>query len=137
MDDESSARTRRLRELRASLRALSETGSAQPALFPYPATAGDDLMLEFEIVVAAIRENDLGHLPPDCLAAVEAIERQLKTIYRDDVDFDADVWTDGAMRESPLWAEVRRLAEAALEALDRPGDDPAGEPGEPTPVPGA
>jgi hypothetical protein len=142
-NEEPVARTRRLQELRASLRELSDSGSAQPALFssriagddpPLPAITGDDLMLRFGISVGGIRENDPGHLPADCVVALEAIERQLATISRDAVDFDADVWTDEAMRESVQWAEVRRLADAALEALDRPGDDPPGDSGEAAPV---
>jgi hypothetical protein len=36
---------------------------------------------------------------------------------RDGADFDADLWTDTALRTSEHWAEVRRLASAAIEIL--------------------
>jgi hypothetical protein len=36
---------------------------------------------------------------------------------RDGAEFDADIWTDEAVRTSADWADVRRLAAAAVDAL--------------------
>jgi hypothetical protein len=65
---------------------------------------------------------------------LEAVERQLAVIYRDGAEFDADVLTDVAVRESAPWAAVRQLARAALEALNTPWDGQPGDPAGPAPV---
>jgi hypothetical protein len=36
---------------------------------------------------------------------------------RDGTELDADLWTDAAVRTSEQWADVRRLANAALDAF--------------------
>jgi hypothetical protein len=39
---------------------------------------------------------------------------------RDGADFDADLWTDEAIRTSVHWRDVRALAAAALAAFELP-----------------
>ena len=39
---------------------------------------------------------------------------------RDGAEFDADIWTDEAVRTSEHWAEVRALAAAALDEFSAP-----------------
>ena len=41
---------------------------------------------------------------------------------RDGAEFDADMWTDEAVRTSVHWAEVRELAEAVLEQFGSTAD---------------
>ena len=45
------------------------------------------------------------------------LERKLVTMSRDGAEFDAELWTEAALRNSEHWAEVRVLAQSALEAL--------------------
>jgi hypothetical protein len=52
--------------------------------------------------------------------ALTAIEAELATIARDSNAFDTDLWTDEALRSSEHWADIRRLALAALEAFEWP-----------------
>jgi hypothetical protein len=59
--------------------------------------------------------------------ALDAISGKLATISKDGAEFDLELWTDAAMRTSEHWADVRRLAAAALDVFgwlqeDRPAE---------------
>lgn len=103
------------RQLAASLQALAAAGSGQPVLFPEWAPTASELAMHFEHWLSAIREHETIELSAGEATALAALERKLQTMSRDGAEFDADLWTDAAVAESPHWEEVRRLARAALE----------------------
>ena len=105
------------RHLRWSLQALASAGSDQRRLFPDDVPTPAALASDFDhwaSVVAANHEADVSEPQRDALAA---IERKLATLSRDGAEFDADLWTEAALRTSEHWADIRRLADAALEAF--------------------
>ena len=107
-----------LRELRRSLRALASAGLNQPALFPDAAPSVSHLVSDFDNRVSVVRQALDGQLSPLQKESVAALEDKLATMSRDGAEFDADVWTETAVRTSEHWSDVRRLAEAALEVFD-------------------
>ncbi len=117
------------RQLRASLQALTAAGAEQRVLFPEFAARPADLATHFHHWLSAVREDHPGDLSDPQADALGALERKLATMARDGAEFDADLWTDAAVADSPHWEEVRRLAAAALAAFDwsieRPPADPA------------
>jgi hypothetical protein len=110
------------KRLRWSLQSLAAAGSEQPTLFPEHMMKADDLALDFDHWASFVRatyERDLSAAQADALAA---IDRKLSTMSREGAEFDLDLWTDAALRTSELWADVRLLAAAALEAFGWPVD---------------
>jgi hypothetical protein len=108
------------KQLRWALTSLAAVGSDQQTLFPDHVEKPGKLALEFDRCVSLIR----GEYGPDLSEAqagvLTAIEEKLATIVRDSNAFDTDLWTDEAVRSSEHWADVRRLASAALEAFEWP-----------------
>jgi hypothetical protein len=104
-----------LRELTRLLRQLADVGSAQPALFPDAAVSASELVRHFDQRVQIVRETGDGELSAAQLESLTALENKLSTMARDGAEFDADIWTDEAVRTSERWAEVRALAAAAFE----------------------
>jgi hypothetical protein len=104
-----------VRELRRVLRQLSDAGSAQPALFPDDAVSAGELVRDFDQRVQVVREACDDELSPAQIESLTALENKLSTMARDGAEFDADIWTDEAVRTSEHWAEVRALAAAALD----------------------
>jgi hypothetical protein len=105
------------RQLRRSLRALAAAGSDQQALFPDDIVPPDQLALDFGHGVFVVRGNYETELSEEQADALAALEQKLVTMARDGADFDAELWTDGALRTSEHWADVRTLALSALEAF--------------------
>jgi hypothetical protein len=106
-----------LRELMRVIRRLASAGSAQPDLFPDENVSAGELVREFDQHAAVVRESDEGELSSQQLESLIALEKKLSTMSRDGAEFDADIWTDEALRTSEHWAEVRALAAAALQEL--------------------
>ena len=111
-----------LRELKRSLRALASAGLNQPALFPDVAPSASHLVSDFDNRVSVVRQALDGQLSPLQEESVAALEDKLATMSRDGAEFDADVWTETAVRTSEHWSDVRRLAEAALDVFDEAAD---------------
>jgi hypothetical protein len=105
------------RQLNASLKALATAGSEQRSLFPESAPKPTELATHFDHWLSAVREDPLSELSGPETEALGALERKLATMSRDGAEFDADLWTDAAVTDSPHWEEVRRLAGAALAAF--------------------
>jgi hypothetical protein len=128
--DEAVLRFSHLRELRRSLIALARTASDQLALFPEDAVSAGRLALEFDRAASTVRGEYDGDLSNAQTGALLAIEQKLATISRDGAEFDPELWTDAALVESVHWADVRRLATAALETFGWLGaeDERAGAP---------
>ena len=125
--DEHTERARDFHQLRRSLRSLAAAGSDQRTLFPDDVIAPDQLALDFghsALVVRGHYESDLSEEQADALAT---LDQKLVTMSRDGAEFDADLWTDAALRTSEHWGYVRTLALSALEAFgwvtELPSDD--------------
>jgi hypothetical protein len=115
--DERSLRAWRFRQLRRSLQALAAPPSGQLALFPEDVAKADELALHFDHWASVIRSSDEGALSDEQRDSLSDIDEKLATMSRDGAEFDADIWTDEALRNSEHWAAVRALAVAALEAF--------------------
>jgi hypothetical protein len=105
------------RQLSASLQALALAGSEQRLLFPEWIPKPTELAMHFDHWLSAIREHQAADLSPAETEALAALERKLTTMSRDGAEFDADLWTETAVADSPHWEEVRRLAAAALNSI--------------------
>jgi hypothetical protein len=108
------------KQLKWTLTSIAALGSDQQTLFPDHVETPGKLALEYDRCVSVVR----GEYGPDLSevqnAALTAIEEKLATIARDSNAFDTDLWEGEALRSSGHWADVRRLATAALEAFGWP-----------------
>jgi hypothetical protein len=115
--EEAPQRTWHFKQLKWSLQALAQAGSAQPSLFPEQAPGPDDLAFGFDHWSSLVRDAYLGDLSAAQVTALDAICERLTTMSRDGSEFDVDLWTDAALSTSELWADVRRQALVALDAF--------------------
>jgi hypothetical protein len=106
-----------LKQLKWSIQGLARSDSDQQMLFPDRRLEPGELALDFDHWASVIRNQYSEELTPLQLDALAAVEQKLATMSRDGAEFDVDVWTDAALKTSEHWAEVRRLATAALEAF--------------------
>jgi hypothetical protein len=111
-----------LRELMHVLRRLAAAGSGQPALFPDENVSAGELVRAFDQRALAVRDSYDDRLSSSQIESLTALEKKLSTMSRDGAEFDADVWTDEAVRTSEHWAEVRSLAVAALDEFGDAAD---------------
>jgi hypothetical protein len=111
-----------LRELTRVIRRLAAAGSGQPALFPDQNISAIELVRDFDQRASVVREAGDDQLSPSQVESLTLLEQKLSTMARDGVEFDADIWTDEALRTSEHWVEVRRLAATALDAFSEPVD---------------
>jgi hypothetical protein len=126
MTDDTLERDQAFRQLRHALRALATAGAEQPTLFADLATSAQDLASDYDQTAAVVRAEFDGDLSGAQVDALAAIDRKLATISRDGNEFDADLWTDSALRSGEAWSEIRNLAAAALDAFGWPVDSPPG-----------
>lgn len=117
MPEDSAERASDLNQLRRSLRSLAAAGSDQPTLFPDDVIPADQLALEFGRCAGVVHDDDQSDLSQEQADAIAALEQKLVTMSRDGAEFDAELWTEAALRTSEHWAEVRTLAQSALEAF--------------------
>jgi hypothetical protein len=103
------------RELTRVLRALASVGFDQPALFPDIKVSAGELVREFDQRASVVLAADDGQLLPSQLESLTSLTQKLATMSKDGAEFDADIWTDAAVRTSEHWAEARALAAAALD----------------------
>ena len=106
-----------VRELMRVIRRLAAAGSEQPALFPDVNVSAVDLVQEFDQRLSVVREDDDAQLTPSQRESLDLLEQKLSTMSRDGAEFDADIWTEEAVRTSERWSEIRELATAAVQAL--------------------
>jgi hypothetical protein len=123
-------RSSHFHQLKWSLQGLAGAGSQQPGLFPEYVPNADDLAFEFDHTASLVRARYEPELSASQSESLTAIERKLATLSRDGAEFDIELWTDAAVRSSSHWADVRRLAAAALEAFGWPLTPPAPGPGD-------
>jgi hypothetical protein len=115
--DENAARAADFRELKWSLQALAFPASDQPGLFPQFAASPDQLALDFEHWASVVKETYEEELSSAQLDALAAISRTLQTISGHAAEFEAELWTEEAVRSSSHWDDIRRVAAAALEVF--------------------
>jgi hypothetical protein len=106
------------RELTNSLKALASEPSDQLALFPDSAFDAGDLVARFDDSLRALYEDYESDLSRSQVEALRALSGRIAAISRDGSEFDAELWTEQAVRTSAHWREVRQLAGAALSAFD-------------------
>ena len=111
-----------LRELMHVIRRLADAGSGQRALFPDANVSAGELVRAFDQRALAVRDSYDDRLSSSQLASLAALEKKLSTMSRDGAEFDADIWTDEAVRTSEHWSEVRALASAALDEFSAGND---------------
>jgi hypothetical protein len=109
-----------LRQLTETLRALASEPSDQLALFQDSVTRAGDLAGRFDDSFRALAEDYASELSRSQAEVLNRLKDQFATMSRDGAEFDADLWTDEAIRTSMHWREVRALAGAALAAFDLP-----------------
>jgi len=126
IQDDNIERSRDFDQLRRSLRGLVAAGSEQPPLFPDSVATADQLARDFDQSAVAVRSNYGSDLSENQSEALASIERKLATMSRDGAEFDAELWTEAALRTSEHWAEVRTLALSALEAFGWRTEPPSG-----------
>lgn len=117
MTDDVTLRSWHFRQFRRSLQDLAGAGTDQLALFPDRAAKPDELAWAFDHWATLIRRTYEPELSEAQIDELAAIERKLQTMSRDGREFDADLWTDCALKNSEHWVEVRALAAAALDAF--------------------
>jgi hypothetical protein len=110
-------RTWHFKQLRSSVEQLVASGSGQKPLFPDLAVTADELALNFDHWATLVREEYDDDLTDGQRASLAALAETFDRMSRDAADFDADVWTETALKASEHWASVRRLASAALDAF--------------------
>ena len=108
-----------LRALIHVIRRLASAGSAQPTLFPDENVSPGDLVRDFDQRASAVRDANDASLSPSQLDALTVLQNKLTRMSRDGAEFDADIWTDDAVRTSEHWAEIRRLAAATIEEFSQ------------------
>jgi hypothetical protein len=107
-----------LARLLASLKALASEPSDQLALFPESISKASDLAARFEDSMRAVLDEGAGELSRAQGDALEALGHRLAIVSRDGAEFDADMWTDEALRTSVHWRDLRALARAALDTFE-------------------
>jgi len=107
-----------LRALVHVIRRLAAAGSGQATLFPDANVSAGELVRAFDQRALAVRDSYDDRLSSSQLESLTVLEKKLSTMSRDGAEFDADIWTDEAIRTSEHWAEVRTLAAAALDQFN-------------------
>lgn len=117
MVEETGERSWHFQQLRWSLQSLAASASDQNPLFRDAAITADALALDFDRWASLVCERYGSELSDVQRASLEAIEQTLTRTSRDGSEFDADLWTEAALKTSEHWASVRRLAVSALHAF--------------------
>ena len=128
MPEDDGQRSSRFNQLRWSLQGLAIAGSEQRPLFPEYVPDADDLAFDFDHWASVVRSSYEGDLSRPQTDSLGAIEQKLATMSRDGAEFDVELWTEAALSSSEHWADVRRLACAALEAFAWPVECPPSNP---------
>jgi hypothetical protein len=117
INDDSQDPRESLRLLKWSVQALADAASSQAPLFPDRSSGPEELASAFDRRLSAVRAQGAEQLTASQSSSLDALAVKLSTMSRDGAEFDAELWSDRALRTSEHWTEVRRLAEAALEAF--------------------
>lgn len=115
-----------LRRLEWAVRALAQPAEVQAQLFPAFVCVADELALEFDEHWRRTR-GSLAPLPSGLLGALAALDARLGSMSGHE---RAALWTNDALERAAEWAEVRRLAQAALAAAEWPTSRPPADRGD-------
>src|SRR5215212_10645109 len=104
-----------------SLQALAAPADVQLARFPDFAAKADELALDYADALRLAADCPQLRLEPGQRRALDRLDGYLDRMSG---AANAGLWTEGAVRSSPEWVEVRALARDALAALGAPDDLP-------------
>ena len=110
-------RDAQFRNLKWALNALAAPPTQQLALFPDSVAKPDELALHFDNAASVVRASYEPELSARQSEALAAIDLRLAALSRFGAEYDPEIWTDTALSSDDRWADVRRLATAALEAF--------------------
>jgi hypothetical protein len=102
----------------------------QLTLFPELVVKADELAFDFSHWAEMVRDHYVDELSEGQAGSLAAIEQKFATMARDQAEFDAELWTEAALRSSAHWEDVRRLAASALDAFAWPIENPPRASGE-------
>ena len=105
------------KQFRRSLERLAASAHDQNLLFPDLVVTADELALDFDHWAGIVRDEYADDLTHTQRASIDAIEQAFTRMSRDASEFDADMWSDAALKSSEHWRAVRQLAADALEAF--------------------
>jgi hypothetical protein len=112
---ESSANRKWLTEsLRESLESLAAPGDVALSRLPEQCVRSDELALDFDNFNSAYVGSFSAELS---VAQREALSRVDQLFGHMSDKGNSHLWTDEAVRSHPAWAEIRKAAAAALDAL--------------------
>src|SRR5690349_11816931 len=117
-------REQHLTQLKWALQALAIPAPDQRRLFPELVSVPDELALDFDNWQSVVLGNYAGELSTEQASSLAEIGRTLARMSRIGADFKRELWTDVALGSSQQWADLRRLAVAALEAFGWPAESP-------------
>jgi hypothetical protein len=113
-----------MRRLMQSVQALALPADVQLSLFPDLVRKADELALDFGFFWDCVKGNDVERLTAEQTRILDEINSQLDSMSGAQ---DAELWTDEALLENPLWGRTRVLAKAALVAFNWPREVPPNE----------
>ena len=111
-------------QFRWSLQALACAPDAQLSLFPDFVCKADELALEYGHWSEVARSFFAGEFDEAQLAALRAIDFRSDAMGNGGAEFEEDLWSEDALRASPLWEDLRTLAKLALAKLGWPAETP-------------
>lgn len=107
-----------IEHLKWSLESLSHPATVQYSLFPRFVCVADELALNFDERFRAVSNHEFT---PKQRSLLIALDTALADMSGPE---NADLWTDTALENNPLWLEIRQKARRALETfgwtLERP-----------------
>ncbi|TLN01262.1 hypothetical protein FDZ73_16585 [bacterium] len=115
------------RKLKWTIQALALPPEEQLRLFPDFVCKADELALEYHEALAVIKGKFWDQCSPEQKQSLIELDKFLDQMSG---EVNALSWTDEALRSSPIWVEVRRLALEALSAFGWPVETPPLEPAE-------
>ena len=111
-----------------ALQLLAAPADTQLAHFPEFACVTDELALDFdhwrEVYLGAFAED----LSPYQIECFDQIAARFQALSEGGPAFQEDFWTDEALRSSPEWERIRRIARRLLAALDWAIEPPRDKP---------
>src|SRR5688572_32607527 len=122
--DATTKREWHFRQLKWALQALAIPASDQMRLFPDFVVVADELALDFDQWQTVVLGNYDGELSTEQTSSLSEIDRTLDRMSRSGADFTPELWTEVALSSNRHWADLRRLAGAALEAFGWPVESP-------------
>jgi hypothetical protein len=113
-----------MRRLMHAVQALAHPADVQLTLFPSFVCKADELALDFGFFWDCAKSNDGERLTAEQTGILDEIDSQLDSMSGAQ---DAELWTNDALLENPLWGRTRELAKAALVAFNWPYEVPPNE----------